>query len=341
MLSPFLMSRPGLRTTQQRGQSRQKLGVRIALRRHGLSDLLHRRPQKPGTERRRLFFRHTRGQRQNGEETVRQFLPLGDPVAPHFLPELNQKFASRVVFAEKVPPDVQARIRVKVEGLDVQFLHFGEAAAAHRVRKRLCMLSGGSVSSRDGSRGAFQVLPISGGGVLEQFRYHIQGGSQVQHHIPLFGAVRKPNPALCLCSSGSSIISMASSRCMGGITKRSSKVQSEVNRYIASASSLEHSASRNMRSATAIGTSPTVTARRNQRTAFCLRSAYRTTPSWPAPNMLAKNFMGTRASSMSWNKSSLMFFTVPSSRLDITGAMGGKENHISSVRHPNWGGGAS
>src|ERR1035437_8377905 len=208
MLSPFRMSRPGVRTTQQRGQRRQKLGVRIALRRHGLSDLLHRRPQKPGTERGRLFFRHTRGQRQNGEETVRQFFPLDDAIASHFLTELHQKLASRVVFAEKLPVDMQARIRVQVEGLDVQYLHFGEAAAAHRVGKRLDVFSGGSVGSRDGRRGAFQVLPIYRGGVLEQFRYHIQGGSQLQHHIPLFGAVRKPNPALCLCSSGSSIISM-------------------------------------------------------------------------------------------------------------------------------------
>ena len=38
----------------------------------------------------------------------------------------------------------------------------------------------------------------------------------------------KPKPALALCSMGSSIIASASSRCIGGITKRSSKVQSEV-----------------------------------------------------------------------------------------------------------------
>ena len=42
---------------------------------------------------------------------------------------------------------------------------------------------------------------------------------------------------------------------------------------MASASSLEQSASRSMRSATPISTSPTVSARRYQRTAFCLRSA--------------------------------------------------------------------
>src|SRR5215831_6761557 len=50
---------------------------------------------------------------------------------------------------------------------------------------------------------------------------------------------------------------------------------------MASASATELSASRNMRSARSIVTSPTVTARRYQRTAFCLRSAYRTVPSLP------------------------------------------------------------
>src|SRR5215472_11673308 len=49
-------------------------------------------------------------------------------------------------------------------------------------------------------------------------------------HIPLRGPVMKPNPTLCLCSSGSTIIWMASSRCIGGITNRSSNVQSEVSR---------------------------------------------------------------------------------------------------------------
>src|SRR5215831_5871098 len=49
-------------------------------------------------------------------------------------------------------------------------------------------------------------------------------------HIPLLGPAMKPKPTLCLCSRGSVIICMASSRCIGGITNRSSNVQSDVSR---------------------------------------------------------------------------------------------------------------
>src|SRR5262249_43343189 len=49
-------------------------------------------------------------------------------------------------------------------------------------------------------------------------------------HIPLLGPAMNPKPTLCLCSRRSVIIWMASSRCIGGITTRSSNVQRDVRR---------------------------------------------------------------------------------------------------------------
>src|SRR5581483_6114782 len=50
------------------------------------------------------------------------------------------------------------------------------------------------------------------------------------HHGPLCGADRKPKPTERWCSRGSSSIEIASSRCIGGITKRSSNVHKDVSR---------------------------------------------------------------------------------------------------------------
>ena len=212
----------GLRSFEQASQGGEQPVVGRQLGCLGL-ELAERGQQKPFAKRAGFFGGHPGQQRQYTSEVIGQFGRIGQTIAAELALEPDEKLPARVLFAEQVPANVETAVRVHVKCLDIALLEHGQRQAGRFPEEglefaanALRRLAAGSGECR---RGRF-------GRIFEQPRQRVVDF----RHSPLLGPARKPNPAPCLCSSGSVIIWMASSRCIGGMTKRSSKVHSEVRR---------------------------------------------------------------------------------------------------------------
>ena len=138
----------------------------------------------------------------------------------------DQEISACILFAVKVPSDLKRTQRAQIEGLRKQLLQPLDRHAADLIHETLDMKGrfGVTVFERGrATRDLFAVMPFR---IAQQKAERLEGPQRRRVHIDLQGPDRKPKPVECLCSSGSALISMASSRCMGGITKRSSNVHS-------------------------------------------------------------------------------------------------------------------
>src|SRR5262249_35690029 len=140
----------------------------------------------------------------------------------------HEELATAVVLPEQVPADFQRADGIQVERPGVQLLQVFRCEASDALAE--C----GHEVPGFGDQVCEHPLAVRHRGVVARPRIREPPGEGVIkvtsaiHYRPLLGPARKPKPALCLCSCGSFIISSASSRWAGGITKRSSKVHSEV-----------------------------------------------------------------------------------------------------------------
>src|SRR5581483_10691610 len=125
-----------------------------------------------------------------------------------------------VPLAVQMPPQVERGDRVEIEGAGVELFQAVGRDIANFIQER-----GDLLAESGGMATTIRIW------ILEEPRDHLcLLLSAFCLHSPLLGPCRNPNPADCFASIGSCIISMASSRYIGGMTKRSSNVQREVRR---------------------------------------------------------------------------------------------------------------